>query len=107
MEHPHDNIRDHAAEHRRHYFMVFAVLMAGTIGTVFAAFHDLTYFGISFNAPIALFIATFKAVCVILIFMHVKDSTRMTKLTVLAGAFWLCILFVLTMSDFLSRNWHL
>jgi cytochrome c oxidase subunit 4 len=44
---------------------------------------------------------------VILIFMHVKDSTRLTKLTVIAAAFWLCILFVLTMSDFLSRNWHL
>lgn len=103
MEHPHDNIREHAAAHRRHYFMVFAVLMAGTLGTVFAAFQDLGMF----NAPIALFIATFKAVCVILIFMHVKDSSRLTKLTVLCGVFWLCILFVLTMSDFLSRNWHM
>ena len=103
MEHPHDNIREHAAAHRRHYFMVFAVLMAGTLGTVFFAFMDLGWG----NAPVALAIATFKAVCVILIFMHVKDSTRLTKLTVLCAGFWLCILFVLTMSDFLSRNWHL
>jgi cytochrome c oxidase subunit IV len=103
MEHPHDNIREHAREHRKHYYMVFAVLMAGTLGTVFAAYQDLGMF----NAPVALFIATFKAICVILIFMHVKDSTRLTKLTVLCGAFWLCILFVLTMSDFLSRNWHM
>jgi cytochrome c oxidase subunit 4 len=58
------------------------------------------------NAPVALGIATFKAVCVILIFMHVKDSNRLTKLTVICAAFWLGILFVLTMSDFLTRNWH-
>lgn len=103
MENIHDDhLHASAAHHRRNYFMVFGVLLLGTIGTVFAAYQDL---GI-FNAPIALFIATFKAVCVILIFMHVKDSNRLTKITVFASAFWLLILFTLTMSDFLSRNWH-
>jgi cytochrome c oxidase subunit 4 len=107
MEHIHDDhLHASAAHHRRNYFMVFGVLMLGTIVTVFAAFHDLTYFGMSLNAPIALFIATFKAVCVILIFMHVKDSNRLTKITVFAAGFWLLILLTLTMSDFLSRNWH-
>lgn len=102
MEHPHDHIHDHAAKHRLHYFMVFGVLMLGTAITIWAAYMDLGLF----NAPIALVIATFKAICVILIFMHVKDSSRLTKITVLAGGFWLGILLVLTMSDFLSRNWH-
>lgn len=102
MEHTHDHIHDHAAKHRLHYFLVFGVLMLGTALTVFAAFQDLGMF----NAPIALIIATIKAICVILIFMHVKDSSRLTKITVLAAAFWLGILLVLTMSDFLSRNWH-
>jgi cytochrome c oxidase subunit 4 len=102
MEHPHDHIHDHAAKHRLHYFLIFGVLMLGTALTVWAAFMDLGMF----NAPIALAIATIKAICVILIFMHVKDSNRLTKVTVLAGAFWLGILCVLTMSDFLSRNWH-
>lgn len=97
-----DHIHAHAAHHRRNYFIVFAVLMAGTLGTVFAAFQDMGMW----NAPVALAIATFKAVCVILIFMHVKDSNRLTKTTVIAAAFWLGILFVLTMSDFLTRNWH-
>ena len=41
--------------------------------TVFAAFQDL---GI-FNAPVALAIATIKAVLVVLFFMHVKDSSRL------------------------------
>jgi hypothetical protein len=35
----------------------------------------------------------------------VKDSDRLTKITVLAAAFWLGILLVLTMTDFLSRTW--
>ena len=84
------------------YFAVFGVLMLGTGITVWAALQN---FG-PFNAPIALFIATFKAICVVLIFMHVKDSDRLTKLTVCCGAFWLLILLSLTMIDFLSRVWH-
>ena len=84
------------------YFGVFGILMAGTLLTVYAAFQNL---GI-FNAPIALVIATIKAIFVILFFMHVWDSNRLTKMTVLAGAFWLGILLTLTMTDFLSRSWH-
>jgi cytochrome c oxidase subunit 4 len=83
------------------YFAVFIALMVGTGLTIFAAFQDLG----PFNAPIALFIATIKAVAVVLFFMHVKDSDRMTKITVAAGIFWLGILFTLTMTDFLSRTW--
>jgi len=84
------------------YFGVFVVLMIGTAITIPAAFYDL---GI-FNAPIALTIATIKAIFVILFFMHVKDSDRLTKLTVGAGIFWLIILLGLTMTDFLSRTWY-
>ena len=101
MEHIHDDhMFGHAEHHRRNYYIVFLALMVGTGLTVFAAFKDLGMF----NAPIALAIATIKAICVILIFMHVKDSNRLTKITVLAAAFWLAILLVLTMSDFLTRN---
>jgi cytochrome c oxidase subunit 4 len=83
------------------YFGVFGVLMVGTILTYYAAFQDL---GI-WNTPVALFIAVVKAVCVVLIFMHVKDSSKLTKITVVAGLFWLMILFFLTMVDFASRPW--
>lgn len=83
------------------YFGVFFVLMLGTAVTIYAAFQDLGMF----NAPIALTIATIKAVFVVLFFMHVKDSDRLTKITVSAGVFWLGILLTLTMTDFLSRTW--
>ena len=83
------------------YFGVFMVLMLGTAATIYAAFQDLG----ALNAPIALVIATIKAIFVVLFFMHVKDSDRLTKITVTAGIFWLAILLTLTMTDFLSRIW--
>jgi len=83
------------------YYLVFLGLMLGTGLTVAAAYQDLGVF----NMPIALAIAAAKAIGVILIFMHVKDSSRLTKITVLCGLFWLAILFFLTMTDYLSRPW--
>jgi cytochrome c oxidase subunit IV len=44
-----------------------------------------------------------KAVLVILFFMHVKYSTRLTKVVVVAGFFWLGIMLTITMSDYLFR----
>jgi cytochrome c oxidase subunit IV len=84
------------------YFGVFMVLMVGTAITIYAAFLDLGMF----NAPVALVIATIKAIFVVLFFMHVKDSDRLTKIAVSAGVFWLAVLLLLTMTDFLSRTWY-
>ena len=42
---------------------------------------------------------------VILIFMHVRYSTRLTWLFVAAGFIWLLIMIDLTMSDYLTRAW--
>ena len=50
-------------------------------------------------------IACFKALIVVLYFMHVKYSTRLIKLTVIAGLYWLGIIFALTLGDYLTRAW--
>ncbi len=47
-------------------------------------------------------IAVTKAVLVILFFMHVKYGSRMTKVVVIAGFFWLGIMLTITMSDYFS-----
>jgi cytochrome c oxidase subunit IV len=86
----------------RNYFVIFGVLMVGTLLTVWAALQDFGFM----NPVIALTIAVIKAVCVVLVFMHVWDSSRLTKITVIAGVFWLGILLTLTMSDYLSRAMH-
>ena len=53
----------------------------------------------------ALTIAVFKAALVVLFFMHVKYSTRLTWAVVAGSIFWLGILLALTMSDYLTRAW--
>ena len=87
---------------RRTYYAIFAILMLCTTATVLIAFVDLG----PFNTVAALTIAVFKAVLVILFFMHVKYSTRLTWAVVVGSVFWLGILLVLTMSDYLTRAWR-
>ncbi|MGH9852388.1 MAG: cytochrome C oxidase subunit IV family protein [Blastocatellia bacterium] len=45
-----------------------------------------------------------KATAVILIFMHVRWSSRLTQVIVVAGVFWLIIMLAFTMSDYWSRG---
>ncbi|MDX6693283.1 MAG: cytochrome c oxidase subunit [Blastocatellia bacterium] len=87
------------------YFLIFGALMVGTALTVIAAKVDLDHFFHGANTVVALTIAVIKATLVVLYFMHVRYSTRLIWVVVVAGFFWLGILFVLTMSDYLSRSW--
>jgi cytochrome c oxidase subunit 4 len=86
----------------RVYYLIFLALMVGTAITVAAAFVDLG----PFNAIVALTIAVTKATLVILYFMHVRYSTRLTWAVVAGSVFWLGILLTLTFSDYLTRAWR-
>ena len=86
---------------RRIYYIIFGILMVGTYLTVQAALFDLG----ALNTVVALTIAVFKAALVVLFFMHVKYSTRLTWAVVVGSVFWLGILLVLTLSDYLTRAW--
>jgi hypothetical protein len=55
---------------------------------------------------VAISIAITKATLVVLFFMHVKYSSRLTKLFVGMAFFFLLTLFGLTMTDYLSRGLH-
>ena len=88
---------------RKIYFAIFGALMVGTILTVFAAFVDLDKIFHGANTVVALTIAVFKATLVVLYFMHVRYSSRLTWVIVLAGIFWLSIMFVFTISDYMTR----
>jgi len=83
------------------YYTIFAALMVGTVLTVWVAFFDLGFL----NNIVMLAIASAKAMLVVLYFMHVRWSTRLTWLVVGSGFFFLLIMFSLTMSDYLSRGW--
>lgn len=86
---------------RKAYFAVFAVLVVLTAVTTGVAFIDLG----PWNTVVALAIAFTKATLVVLIFMHVKYSPRLTQIVVAGGLFWLAILLALTLSDFYTRGW--
>jgi cytochrome c oxidase subunit 4 len=42
---------------------------------------------------------------VVLFFMHIKYSRRLTKLTVISGLFVFLVLIGMTLADYMSRAW--
>jgi len=97
---------EHAEHHivtPMQYAMVYLTLLVGTGLTVWAAYVDL---GVM-NPIIALGIACFKAVVVILFFMHVKYQSKLVKMTVGAGFFTFIVLITMTLTDYMSRAWGL
>jgi len=82
------------------YYSIFMALMVLTAVTVGAAFVNLG----AFNFPVALAIAVIKATLVVLFFMHVKYSSRLTKLVVATSLFFLLILLAETFMDYATRG---
>ena len=85
----------------RIYFGVFFALLVLTGTTVGVAFIDLG----PFNNVVALGVAVLKATLVILFFMHVRYSTRLTAVVIASGIFWLAIMVGLTFVDYATRGW--
>ena len=85
----------------RHYFGVFFALLFLTAATVWVASIDLG----AWNTPVALMIAGLKASLVLLYFMHVRWSSRLTWIFIAGSLLWLLVLIAFTMSDYLSRDW--
>lgn len=83
------------------YFGIWATLIFCTALTVFAASIDLGVF----NIVVALLIATIKGSLVVLFFMHLRYSSKLTMVTLVAALFWLFIMFSLTLTDYLTRHW--
>jgi len=83
------------------YVGIWLFLLAMTLATVLASFVDLDWA----NPVVALVIATLKATAVILFFMHVKYSSRMTQMVIVGALFFLFLLLGLTLTDYLSRPW--
>ncbi|HZT34255.1 MAG TPA: cytochrome C oxidase subunit IV family protein [Bryobacteraceae bacterium] len=83
------------------YTLIFLALLALTFITSTVAYIDLG----PLNIVVALVIAVTKMLLVALFFMHVRYSTKLTKIVVAGGLLWLAILLLLTMADFVSRGW--
>jgi cytochrome c oxidase subunit 4 len=84
----------------RLYVTIFLTLLVLTGLTTGVAFIDLG----AYNTVVALAIAVLKMLLVVLFFMHVRYSSGLTKIVVLAGFFWLAIMLTFTMSDYFTRG---
>jgi cytochrome c oxidase subunit IV len=110
MTDPHSQSGGHGPEHHeeehhivppRIYIIIVSILLFMTATTVWASYIEM---GI-FNPIVALAIGVFKATLVVLFFMHVKYSTRLTKLVVGSGVFVFLVLIGMTLSDYFTRAW--
>lgn len=105
MTDPHDKPEQHEHEHHivspKVYLTIVLALLVLTATTVGASYVEMGVF----NPIIALAIAAVKMTLVVLFFMHVKYSTRLTQLTVGAGLLTFFILVGMTLSDYFTRAW--
>ena len=104
-------------EHQHHvvspitYATILGALLVLTGLTVLASYFDLGEWHIAqgvtlfWNPVIALLIACTKMTLVVLFFMHIKYSRRLTKLTVASGLFVFLVLISMTLTDYMSRAW--
>ncbi len=83
------------------YATVFLALIALTATTVGVSRIELG----EYNFIVAMTIAVMKGSLVVWFFMDVRRGSSLTKLFVGAGLFWLAILLVFVLSDYLSRGW--
>jgi cytochrome c oxidase subunit 4 len=95
-----DDMTENVAS-RSSYFLVFGGLVLLTLLTVGVSRLPLG----AWHTPAGLIIAGCKACLVVLFFMHLIHSTKLTWAVALSGLFWLMILVGLTMSDYLTRDW--
>jgi cytochrome c oxidase subunit 4 len=89
----------------RTYYRVFVALIVLTVLTVGIDIVTKDW-GIHLGALqtfLALLIATVKAALVILFFMHVLYSTKLTWVVALSSLLWLGILITYTLTDYVSR----
>ncbi len=85
---------------RKTYTLIWLSLLLLLLATYLVAQFDLGVL----NVIAALTIAVTKTLLVILFFMHVRHSTRLTWLFVIAGFIWLAIMIDLTLSDYSTRG---
>jgi cytochrome c oxidase subunit 4 len=83
----------------RIYLIIFVTLLVLTGVTTAVAYVNLG----PLNVVVMLLIAFFKASLVILYFMHVRFTSRLTQVAAVSGFAWLAILIGLTLSDVLTR----
>jgi cytochrome c oxidase subunit 4 len=91
---------DHPRIGPRTYVVIYGALLGLMALTVLAALFDLG----AANFVVAMGIATVKMVLIILYFMHVRYSDKLTWVFSAAAFLWLLIFIVGTLNDYFTRG---
>jgi cytochrome c oxidase subunit 4 len=86
----------------RTYISNGIALLACLAVTIAAAYVNLG----PLNTAAAMAISLAKGVLILLFFMHIRYSRPLLWVFVGAGFFWLGIMLVLAMSDYMTRGWR-
>jgi cytochrome c oxidase subunit IV len=89
--------RDHGT---KRYFIVWAILLACTLLTVWSGYKDLG----SYNLPLALCIATFKATLVVLFFMHMTEAAGTNRLVFVTSFVFMMVMIFGVFGDLWTRS---
>jgi cytochrome c oxidase subunit 4 len=111
-----DGHDDHGNGHigKSTYFVIFGALMVLMILTVLAWWVEPLLgldqmFGVAgarvIGVTVAMAIAIAKTTLIILYFMHVKVSERVTQLYAAAAFVGFAIMVIITMADYFARGW--
>jgi cytochrome c oxidase subunit 4 len=84
--------------------LLLMVLLIITLGAAMVDFSKISPVLAPMNIIIAMTIAVVKAVLIILYFMHVRFSSKLVWVFAGAAFYWVVILFVLTLTDYMSRH---
>jgi cytochrome c oxidase subunit 4 len=84
----------------RTYYLVFVALVTLTCLTVVVSFLELGPWHTTFG----ILVGVVKASLVGLFFMHLLHSSKASWLAVVSGVFWLGIMMLLTLTDYLTRQ---
>jgi len=79
-------------------WLLLVVLHFAILGTAY-----FLKFGVT---PVIAAFVLVQMILIILFFMEVRHSAKLTWIFASAGFFWLLIQFTLVASDYLTRNWH-
>jgi|SRR5579859_5196057 cytochrome c oxidase subunit 4 len=91
----------HSIPSVRTYVTIWVILTVMTFVTYYVAQIELG----AWNIVVALLIAFFKMMLVILFFMNAKADSPLTKLFAGAGFFWMILLLGQFFIDYVSRGW--
>ena len=97
---------EHSTGHStRPYYIVYGILMALMALTVGAAVVDFSQWNLpsALNLVLAMTIATVKSGLILVVFMHLRESSSLTWLFAAAAVVWLGIMMALTLNDYLFR----